>query len=308
MLRRPVAKSLIDLKMQVEELDPAGYNLDSSTLLRWISKIPGVGSPVKRYFTRYQASGVVIQDIMNSLDKGADQLKRDNKTLSRDQAALRDLTLQLNKIIQIGQRIDESLSDHLQVELTSDDPRHKFLSEEVLFPLRQRLQDLQQTLLVSQQGVLTIEMIIRNNKELIRGVSRANNVTVNALRIAVTLAIALANQKIVLEKIEAVNRTTENLLADNAKRLKTQGAEINRQSAASQLDIQVLKQSFDDINDALQQVSDFRQKALPEMARNIVEMNRMSDQGETAIRSIENAKATKAEIAANSEFAIEIID
>jgi uncharacterized protein YaaN involved in tellurite resistance len=60
--------------------------------------------------------------------------------------------------------------------------------------------DLQQQLVVNQQGVLSIDLIMRNNVELTRGVDRAINVTVSALQVAVTLALALANQRITLEK------------------------------------------------------------------------------------------------------------
>jgi len=50
-----------------------------------------------------------------------------------------------------------------------------------------------------------IETIVRNNKELIRGVDRTLNVTINALSTASTLAIALQHQKKVLEGVNAVN-------------------------------------------------------------------------------------------------------
>ena len=71
------------------------------------------------------------------------------------------------------------------------------------FALRQRRSDLQQQLSVNRQDVLTMEIIIRNNKGLIRGVNRALNVTVGALQVAVTVAMALENQKIVLNKVTA---------------------------------------------------------------------------------------------------------
>ena len=46
-----------------------------------------------------------------------------------------------------------------------------------------------------------MEIIRRNNLELIRSVERAKTVTVSALRVAVTVASALYHQKIVLEKV-----------------------------------------------------------------------------------------------------------
>lgn len=295
-----VAKSLIDLKIQVEELDPAHVDLESGWFSRMLGYIPGVGTPIKRYFSRYESASTSIDAIINSLEAGREQLKRDNITLIDDQAAMRALTLKLEKSVELGQLIDKKLQDKLDTELASDDPRHKFISEELLFPLRQRIQDLQQQLLVNQQGFLTTEMVIRNNKELMRGVNRALNTTVSALQVGVTLALALANQKIVLDKVQSINKTTENLIAGTAERLKMQGAEIQKQASSTQLDIAVLKKAFADIEIALDDINSYRQKALPQMAKNILEMDEMAKKAEGRIQDV-----TKASVAAK-EFPLEI--
>jgi uncharacterized protein YaaN involved in tellurite resistance len=246
-----------------------------------------VGTPLKRYFTKYESADTVLTAITDSLRKGADQLKRDNITMADDQQDMRALTIKLEKAIQVGMAIDQSLSRRLESDVPSDDPKYKFLQDEILFPLRQRIMSLQQQLAVNQQGVLSLEMIVRNNKELVRGVNRALNVTVNALQVAVTVALALANQKIVLKKINAVNETTNNLIADNARRLKEQGAENQKQAVSTSLDIDKLKQAFADIKAALDDVSSFRQEALPQMANSILELNKMTDQQAAAVEELE---------------------
>ena len=278
-----VASSLIDLKVQVEELDPAQINLDAGFLTRMLGYLPGIGTPIKRYFSRFENASTAIDAIINSLEAGREQLKRDNVTLADDQEAMRSLTKKLEKTVQLGQLVDKRLQDVLDTEISQEDGRYKFIAEELLFPLRQRIQDLQQQLLVNQQGYLTTEMIIRNNKELIRGVNRALNTTVSALQVGVTLALALANQKIVLEKVQAINETTEDLIAGTAKRLRTQGAEIQKQASGTQLDISVLKQAFADIAIALDDISSFRQKALPVMADNILELDKLAADAEVGI-------------------------
>ena len=63
--------------------------------------------------------------------------------------------------------------------------------------------------------------------------SSSVNVTVNALNVAVTVSLALANQRIVLKKIEAVNQTTNKLIGDTARKLKEQGAEQVKASGQS---------------------------------------------------------------------------
>jgi uncharacterized protein YaaN involved in tellurite resistance len=183
--------------------------------------------------------------------------------------------------------IDQKLSYALEREVNNEDPRRRFIEDEILFPLRQRIQDLQQQLAVNQQGVLAIEIIIRNNKELVKGVDRGINVTVNALNVAVTVALALANQKIVLDKIDAVNKTTNRLIAQTASQLRTQGTEIHKQASSTQLDMETLRKAFVDINAALDDISNFRQQALPQMAEAILEMDNLTKATDEAIQRME---------------------
>lgn len=285
-----VAKSLIDLKMQVEELDPVQFDFSAGWFSRLLGLLPGIGTPLKRYFSKFEAAQTVINAIINSLEKGKDGLLRDNITLTEDQKRMRDMTLKLEKAIKLGQLIDQKLSYKLERDIEATDPKHKFISEEVLFALRQRIMDLQQQLAVNQQGVLAIEIIIRNNKELVRGVNRALNVTVNALQTAVTVALALENQKIVLDKVNAISKTTDNLIANTAQRLRAQGAEIQKQASSTQLNIDTLKQAFADINAAMDDIAQFRQRALPQMAQSMLEMDELSIQAETSIKRMEEAK------------------
>jgi uncharacterized protein YaaN involved in tellurite resistance len=256
--------------------------------------LPFVGNPVKRYFTRYESADTVLSAIKNSLEKGQRTLERDNVTLLDDQQAMRELTFKLQNAIKIGQAIDEELNYRMENKLSPGDEKFKFIEEEILFPLRQRIQDLQQQLAVNQQGFIAIEMIIRNNKELIRGVNRALNVTMSALQVAATLALALANQQIVLEKVESVNVTTNKLIAGSAKRLKEQGAAIHKQASSTQLDMNVLKQSFSDIRAALDDISKFRHDALPKMAQTIVELNDMTEEQDKAIEDLEKGNRVAA--------------
>lgn len=286
----PLANSLIELKMQVEHLDPAKFDLETGWLSRLMGYLPGVGTPLKRYFSRYESASSVIDATISSLRAGREQLKRDNITLVDDQQRMLESSSQLERMIGLGQLLDKHLQETLDTELPTEDPKHLFIAEDVLFPLRQRIQDLQQQLIVNQQGYLTTEVVVRNNKELIRGVNRAEHVTVNALQVAVTLALALANQKIVLQKIEAVTRTTEDLIAGTAQRLKTQGTEIHKQASSTQLDIEVLKTAFDDVRSALDDIAKFRQEALPQMAANIVALDQISSEAGKEIQRLQQAE------------------
>jgi uncharacterized protein YaaN involved in tellurite resistance len=280
-----VANSLVDLKMQVEDLDPARFDLDPGWFSRMLGHIPGIGTPLKRYFTKYESAQTVIAAIIRSLEVGRDQLNRDNVNLVEDQKGMYDLTGKLEKAIKLAQRIDQKLDAKLK-EMTPGTEQHKFVAEELLFPLRQRIIDLQQQLAVNQQGVLVTEGIIRNNKELVRGVNRTLHVTVSALNVGATLAIALANQKNVLEKVESVNKTTGDLIAGTAERLKTQGAQIHKQASSSMLEIDQLKRAFADIKIAMDDIAAFRMNALPQMAQSVVELDKITAEASAQIEKM----------------------
>lgn len=291
-----VAKSLSDLRIEVEKLDPSGLDTDAGWFTRAIGRIPGVGTPLKRYFMRYESSQTQIDSIVRSLEKGRDQLKRDNITLGDDQTQMRDLTRSLADQIAFAQALDAAVVDKLATEITSDDPRRQFVEEDILFSLRQRTLDLQQQLAVNQQGVLAIEILIRNNRELIRGVDRAIDVTISALQVAVTVALALAHQKLVLDKIEAINTTTSAMIAGTAQRLRTQGTQIHQQASSTMLDMDALKSAFADIDAALDEISRYRREALPAMAGTILELDQLTAETEQAIENMERGRTAATEL------------
>lgn len=267
-----VANALIDLKMQVEGLDPGKLDFKAGCVTRLMRKIPFVGDPLQRYFSQYESAQTIIDAIIRSLENGREQLNRDNNILREDQKEMREITIKLEKTIYFGRILDQRLGEKLQ-NFETEDPKYKFIQDELLFPLRQRIGDLLQQLTVNQQGVVAIEIIIRNNKELVRGVNRAINVTVTALEIAVAVALALNHQKIVLDQINILNTTTNFLIVSTAKRLKTQGVEVHKMASSSQLDMDTLIAAFKDVKGTIDDISKFRQEALPQMAEAILAMN-----------------------------------
>ncbi|MEK4975954.1 toxic anion resistance protein [Bacillus sp. FSL K6-6540] len=281
-----VAKGLTELQLQLKDLDPSVVDFAKSGLLGMVF------NPLRRYFAKFQKADAVISDIIISLDKGKTVLKNDNTTLEIEQQTLRELTKKLQKEIQLGMLMDteiESQVEAAKIRQESED-KIRFITEEVLFPLRQRVMDLQQMLVVNQQGIMAIEVVIRNNKELIRGVDRARNVTVSALKISVTVASALYNQKIVLKKIELLNETTNNLISATSKMLKDQGAAIHKQSLETSISVDTLKQAFTDVLSALDSISTYKQEALPRMRETIHQFSELAVTGEQQIQRLERGQ------------------
>lgn len=282
----PVAQALMALRDKMQDLDPARQTLSGDGLSRALSFIPGVGKPMQRYFQKYEKAQDALDAIIRDLQAGADMLRRDNLTLADDQQSLRAILAQLERQVELGRMIDRRLAR----EATATGlpaARRAFVEEELLFPLRQRIIDLQQQVAVSQQGVLALEVVIRNNRELIRGVDRAINVTVSALNVAVTVALGLANQRLVLDRVAALNDTTSALIAGTAQALRTQGVDIQKRAASTMLDMGQLEQAFADVIGAIDDLSRYRQEALPRLDAQIDRLAALASQGEQAIRRMD---------------------
>jgi uncharacterized protein YaaN involved in tellurite resistance len=283
-----VSKSLTDLQKQIKALDPGLIDFTKKGLFGKIT------NPVRQYFSKYEKAESVIDSIIKSLDKGKAVLKNDNTTLSIEQSALRELSKKLAHEIEMASLMDNFIEEKLNEAQAQnmDGDKVKFIQEEVLFPLRQRITDMQQMIIVNHQGVIAMEVIQRNNKELTRGVDRAKNVTISALRTAVMAASALYNQKIVLQKIQALNETTSHLIGATSQMLKEQGAEIHRQSIESTISIDDLKAAFENAVTALDEISNFKREALPVMKQNIEQFRELADKGEAEIKKLEAGKVS----------------
>lgn len=278
----PVAKALVDLRGRMQELDPSRHRLSPGPLDRLLARLPGVGSRLQRYFRRFETAQQALDAIIADLKGGRDMLHRDNLTLSDDQQALRESLDQLERQVALGRLIDERLQAAI-ARHNEDDPQRSFLEEELLFPLRQRIVDLQQQQAVSQQGVLALEVIIRNNRELIRGVDRAINVTVSALTVAVTVALAIANQRLVLDRVEALNATTSQMIGGTARALRQQGVDIQQRASSAMLDMQALEQAFGEVMGAIDDLSRYRREALPRLDEQIDRLAALAGRGNQAL-------------------------
>ena len=282
-----VAKGLAELSAQMKTLDPSAVNFEEKGLFGKIA------NPVKRYFDKYKTADAEIADIVKSLDSGKKMLQNDNVTLELEEQELFGLSKQLNEQVAMGNALDQYLTNAIDSKRAEggDEAKVQFVEEEILFPLRQRIMDFQQLQAVSQQGVVALDVIRRNNNELVRAVDRAKSVTVSSLRTAVTVAGALYNQKLVLEKVNLLNQSTNEMIAATSNMLKTQGVEIQKQSSEAMISTDTLKQSFADTLEALQNISEYRREALPRMQSTIEEFRKLAEEGQKQLDKMEEAGA-----------------
>jgi uncharacterized protein YaaN involved in tellurite resistance len=262
-----VGADLAQLRRTIEDLDPGSRgNLTSRKKLFGI--IP-FGNKMRDYFDSYKSAQTHISSILRSLASGKDELTKDNAAIDVERQNLWAAMGRLEQMIHLSKTLDERL-EAKALELDSSDPeKAKAIRETALFYVRQRTTDLLTQMAVSVQGYLALDLVKKNNVELVKGVDRASTTTVAALRTAVTVAQALTNQKLVLEQITALNTTTANMIESTGSLLKTQTAEIHKQAASSTIPIETLQRAFQNIYDTMDSIDRFKLEALSSMKQTV---------------------------------------
>ena len=259
-----VGKTLLELRRTVEDLDPSKL-----TGTRKLFGMIPMGDKVVDYFRRYQSSQTQLNAILNALRNGQDELTKDNVALNLEKTNLWATMGRLNQYIYIAENLDKRLAEKIAGLELSDPEQAKALSNDVLFYVRQKHQDLLTQLAVSIQSYLAIDVIIKNNIELIKGVDRASTTTISALRTAVIVAQALGSQKLVLDQISALNSTTSALIQRTSEMLRDNSAAIQEQAASSTLGVEQLQAAFTNIYATMDSIDEFRGKALDTMAQTV---------------------------------------
>ncbi|MEW1567826.1 MULTISPECIES: toxic anion resistance protein [unclassified Streptomyces] len=261
-----VAGSLVELRRVVEDLDPR--DLSASKGRRFLSKLPG-GNRLRDHVAKYASAQGTLNKIVGSLRGGQDELRRDNAALQTERVRLWETMGKLQEYVVLTRALDGAVEDHIAGVDTTDPAQADTLRSDVLFPVRQKQQDLLTQLAVCAQGYLAMDVVRRNNEELIKGVDRAATTTVSALRISVMLASALDNQRKVVDQVNALRGTTEDLIRGNAEMLATQSGEIQRIAADPAVGAETLRNAFQEIYRTLDAIDTYKVRATETMAATV---------------------------------------
>ncbi|MEH3038604.1 MAG: toxic anion resistance protein [Sphingomonas paucimobilis] len=287
-----VGADLAQLRRTIEDLDPGrqGNLLEPRKLFGMIP----FGNKVRDYFDGYKSAQSHIASILKRLQSGKDELLMDNAAIDTERANLWTAMGRLEQMIYLSQEMDGKLEEKAN-ELDHTDPaKAKAIRETALFYVRQRSQDLLTQMAVTVQGYLALDLVKKNNVELVKGVDRASTTTVGALRTAVTVAQALTNQKLVLEQITALNTTTANIIDSTGKLLRSQTATIHEQAAASTIPVEVLQRAFQNVYDTMDAIDTFKLKALDSMKTTIGTLSNEVEKSKGYIARAEGASQNAA--------------
>src|SRR3984957_6532835 len=258
-----VSRALVDLRNTVEKLDPSSQG-DLFAPRKLLGLIP-FGNRLNEYFDQYRSSQSHLNAIVETLRRGKDELLRDNAAIEQEKVNLWTLMERLEKYIYLGKKLDAALDGKARVLEPTDAQRAKVVREELLFYTRQKVTDLLTQMAVNIQGYLALDLLRKNNTELVKGVDRATTTTVAALRTAVIVAQALTTERLVLDQINAGNRTTSNLIESTSVMLRQQTEQVHDQAASSSVELAKLQAAFTNIYATMDSIDTFKQRALLSM-------------------------------------------
>jgi uncharacterized protein YaaN involved in tellurite resistance len=259
-----VGSTLLELRRTVEDLDPK----EASGPKKFLGMIP-FGDRLNNYFRKYQSAESHIDAILHALRDGQDELGKDNGALNLEKQQLWEAMGRLNQYVYVAERLDARLSAGIADMEPINPEKAKALRDDVLFYVRQKHQDLLTQLAVSIQNYLAIDIVIKNNIELMKGVDRASTTTISALRTAVMVAQALGNQKLVLDQITALNTTTSSMIERTSEMLRDNSVAIQQQAAAATIGLPELQAAFQNIYATMDAIDSFKVEALDNMAATI---------------------------------------
>jgi uncharacterized protein YaaN involved in tellurite resistance len=285
-----IGADLTELRRTVEALDPK----EATKTRKFLGIIP-FGNRIDRYFDKYRSSQTHIQKILGSLGDGKDELLMDNAAIDTERANLWKTMHKLEQMAHISKSLDQQLEDKA-ADLDSTDPaKAKAIRETALFYTRQRTTDLLTQMAVTVQGYLALDLVKKNNVELVKGVDRASTTTVSALRTAVTVAQALTNQKLVLEQIGALNTTTAGMIDTTGEMLKSQTGAIHEQAASASIPLETLQRAFQNIYDTMDQIDRFKLEALDNMKQTVNTLSNEVEKSKGYIARAEGVEKAKLE-------------
>jgi len=298
-----IGADLTELRRTVEELDPK-ENSKAFTGRKLLGIIP-FGRRINNYFDKYRSAQTHISAILARLANGKDELLMDNAAIDTERANLWKTMHKLEQMIHISRSLDRQLEEKAN-ELDATDPaKAKAIRESALFYTRQRTQDLLTQMAVTVQGYLALDLVKKNNVELVKGVDRASTTTVSALRTAVTVAQAMTNQKLVLEQIGALNTTTAGMIDTTGEMLRTQTGAIHEQAASSTIPLETLQRAFQNIYETMDQIDRFKLEALDNMKQTVNTLSSEVEKSKGYIARAEGVEKARIEGAASPFTPIE---
>jgi uncharacterized protein YaaN involved in tellurite resistance len=261
-----IPTDLKQLREVVEKLDPIRQGLMGERKL-W-NRLPW-GDKVGGYFKKYDSAQGHLNAILKSLYIGQEDLAATNGSLEEEKANLWKIKSRLEECAYMVGSLEEHLTQKIGEIRETQPETARRLEDDALFYVKQKHQDVLTQIAVSAQSILAMDVIQKNNFELIKGVNRTTTTTVSALRTGIIIAQALYHQRNILTQIKAINGTASHLIEKTSIALKDQSGDVHDQAASATLDIEKIRGAFANAYDSIDSIDTFKAEALKTMGQTV---------------------------------------
>lgn len=284
-----VATTLLELQEKIEDI--SGSKKGLAKTFGWLPGVKNVDKMVKRY----ASANETLHNIAKQLVNGKEQLLADNADLEAEKVKLREGAYSLFEHMKFTDQLKEDLDVEVRKMRASGTPhdieKADIYESQVLFPIQQRRQDIRTQIAVAIQSYETIELIQKNNAQLALGVERAESTTMVALRNAVMISQAQAQQESVLKALEATANITNEMMKDNNKNLEKNTLAIHQQATQASVDPQVIVESLATIERTAISLRNFHKEANITIEKSVKNLDASMGRASQTIRAVEGPGA-----------------
>jgi hypothetical protein len=259
-------KAVQEMRGHLDALNP-GKEGDLLQPQKLLGIIP-YGNKLQSYFRKFQNAGGQMQKSMQALYAARDDMQRDVVEIEATRIKMWDGLQKLAAAVQFAQSLDSQLAGRVEALKVSDPERARALEQEVLFYVRQNLQDILTQQAVCTNGYLALDVLKKTGREMMNGCSRVATTGMSALAVAQTVARATGNQIKVMQMLSGVNSTIENLIAETGRQLNTHVEKTTQFASDPLLGIEKMKEMFDQTFKAMDAMDTFRSKMIDVMGQN----------------------------------------
>jgi len=281
-----ISRSLVKLNNELANINP--HKFKPSKIL---SFLPFVGKPINAYLKKFKTAKTMIDETLSHLDEGSKLLKEDNVVLQNDKEFYKQSALSLQKKAIVFEQLVRAIEQNLS---KFNPEERKFYENNLLLNLNKKARSIYEILAVTSQGFLSSDQIVNTNYELIDNISNIKIVTKRALEIGVAMAVSLENQKNVMEAIEKTKSLANEMILQNAQKMNSQTNEIFEMSSKGVLNLEILKEAFNQIDEAMNKMDNLKTQSLQNLKtelENLKEITNRLDEKVKANQKLENFKS-----------------
>lgn len=249
-------KMLKKLSTVITQFDKKDFDDSKGGFLSKIFK-----TDINSIMNKYRSVGSQIDSIYAEICQYETDLKKNNEMLDRLFEENIQYYRELEKYVLAGKKIAEKIKNEeipyyeglVQNGTNAEDSLYLQKLQTALDLINNRIYDLETARAVAMQTAPQIRLIQNSNYKLISKISSAFVITIPIFKSGIVQAVALKKQSMVAESMEALDRTTNELLLKNAQNIKDQSIHIAQMSSAPSVSLETLEQSWNTIRDGIEE-------------------------------------------------------